>query len=108
MLSGLENYVEVTYKEPLLKFAKLILHNEQGSPIAQMKIRPGLTPESKIIGAIAVHTAIVISSRAHLPLLLPFLNMLHHPAALTVSFVIQENGQNPCALSLLIIVMYTS
>ena len=90
MVSGLEKYLEVTYKEPILKLAKLILHNEQGSPIAQMKIRPGLTPESKIIGAIAVHTAIVISSRAHLPVLLPFLNMLNHPAALNVSLCLRN------------------
>ena len=84
MVLGLENYLEVTYKEPLINFAKLILHNEQGSSISQMKIHPGLTAENKILGAVAVHTAIVINS-INTPILLPFFNMLNNPAALAVS-----------------------
>ena len=68
----------------MLKMAKLFLQNKQGSPLLQMRVQPGQTLECKTLGAIIVHTATVLSANSKQPLLLPLVNMLTNPAAITV------------------------
>ncbi len=87
LLNAFESFLlKITRFNPLIcKLAQLFLRNEQGSPLRQMKVRPGLTPECKTLGAIVVHTAVAISSNLSQPFILPFVSMLTNPAALAVS-----------------------
>ena len=71
-------------KEPVKDLAKLLLRNEQGSPLPQMHAHYSLMPHDKILGAIIVHTATVLRSNSQQSYLLPFVNMLDNPAALVV------------------------
>lgn len=69
-----------------------------------MRVRSGLSPECKILGAIVVHTATVLSSNAEQPFLLPFVNMFSNPAALAVSIskvCSKQNGDSTCILECL-------
>lgn len=72
-------------KPMMLKMAKLFLRNEQGMHFMQMCSQPGQTQECKILRAIVVHTATVLSANSMQPLLFPLMKMMSNPAALTVS-----------------------
>lgn len=65
--------------------ARLLLTNQQGGPLAQMTITPTLPSECKTLGSIVLHSVAVFSSNSRYQILLPFVNMLTNPAALTVS-----------------------
>ena len=69
----------------MVQTAQLLLTNQQGGPLVQMTVSPALTSEFKTLGSIVVHTVAVLSSNSTYPILLPFVNMLTNPAALTVS-----------------------
>lgn len=65
--------------------ARLLLANEQGGPLAQLRVTPKLPAMCKTLGAIVIHTVAVLDSCSNRPSLLPFINMMTYPAALAVS-----------------------
>ena len=65
--------------------AQLLLTNQQGGPLAQMTITPTLPSECKALGSIVIHSVVAFSSNSRYHILLPFVNMLTNPAALTVN-----------------------
>lgn len=75
------------FSPSMRQMARLLLTNQQGGPLGQMHIRPGLPAGCKTIGAIVVHTISVFSSNSSRQILLPFINMLNNPAELMVSCV---------------------
>ena len=68
--------------------AKALIANEQGGPLAQMRVSPQQPLQCKSLSAFVVHTAVVFLSRQNVDVLLPFANMLIHPAELIVSVFI--------------------
>lgn len=87
----------ISLLEPRIqRVAKLFLHNEQGSPLTQMHVQPGLKPEHKTLGAIVVHTAVVLSFSHQQSFLLPFVNMFANPGALAVSFTDEDTDIINC------------
>lgn len=70
---------------PMRHIARLLLINQQGGPLAQLHITPELPAMCKTVGAIVIHTVSVLESCSKEPILLPFLNMITNPAALSVS-----------------------
>lgn len=75
-----------SFSPPMIQAARLLLTNAQGGPLAQMRITPELPAEFKSLGAVVIHTVAVINSYSKEHILLPFVNMLNNPAALSVSF----------------------
>ena len=73
------------FSPQMIRIARLFLANEQGGPLAQMRITSMLSPECKSLGALVVHANSVFSSKAELDILLPLVNMMTNPAALAVS-----------------------
>jgi hypothetical protein len=65
--------------------ARLLLTNEQGGPLAQLRVTPELPAIYKTLGAVVIHTVAVLESSSRKPILLPFVNMMSDPAALVVS-----------------------
>lgn len=74
------------FPRSMLQAARLLLTNQQGGPLAQMTITPDLPSENITLCSIIVHCMAVFSSNATCHILLPFVNMLTNPAALTVSY----------------------
>ena len=70
----------------MLQAARRYLTNQQGGPLAQMRISLELSSECKMLGAIVVHTISVMSCNSRQAILLPFVNMTTNPAALAVSW----------------------
>ena len=62
-----------------------LLANEQGGPLAQMRVTPGQPSLHQTLGAIVVHAATILQWRQRVDILKPFVNMLNDPAGLTVS-----------------------
>ena len=73
-----------SFSPSMRDIARLLLSNEQGGPLAQMTLRPGLPLECKLLGTLVIHEVSVFSSKANLSLLLPFINMMTKPEALMV------------------------
>ena len=67
-----------------MQLARLLLMNQQGGTLAQMKVSPTLPTEFKTLSSIVIHTVAILSSNSAYPILLPFWNMLVNPAALAV------------------------
>ena len=64
--------------------ARLLLTNKQGGTLAQMCISPDLPSENKTLATIVVHAVSIFTSTSKQRILLPFVNMLSDPAALSV------------------------
>jgi len=65
--------------------ARALVANEQGGPLAQLRIAPRQPLQHRALGAIVVHTAAIFLCRQRVGILQPFVNMLKNPAALVVS-----------------------
>jgi len=65
--------------------ARSLVANEQGGPLAQLRVTPQQSLQHRILGAIVVHTAAVFLCRQRVEILQPFVNMLNNPANLIVS-----------------------
>ena len=65
--------------------ARLLVANEQGGTLAQLRIYPGQPLQHRTLGAIVVHTVAVFLCRQEVSILQPFVNMLNKPAMLVVS-----------------------
>jgi hypothetical protein len=68
--------------------AQLLLANEQGGPLAQLRVTPELLDIYKTLRAVVVHTVAVLESSSGRQILLPFINMMASPVALAVSYSI--------------------
>lgn len=92
LLDAFENFLKhLTHLQPsMLGVAKLLIRNKQGSSLPQMCLKPSLTPECKTLGAIIVHTTVVLSANSKQPLLFPLVNMLFNPTALVVSYLLNK------------------
>ena len=67
---------------------RTLLVNQQGGPLAQLQVSPQQPSLARDLTSIAVHTAIVLSTRKDTDVLAPFVNMLNNPSALVVSFLL--------------------
>ena len=67
--------------------ARLLVANEQGGTLAQLKMNPGQPLQHRTLAAIVVHAVAVILCRQKVNILQPFVNMLNNPAMLVVSRV---------------------
>ena len=65
--------------------ARLLVANEQGGTLAQLRIYPRQPLQHRTLGAIVVHTAAAFLCRQKIDILQPFMNMLTNPAVLVVS-----------------------
>ena len=66
--------------------ARTLLVNQQGGPLAQLRVSPVQSSLARDLTAIVVHTAIVLTTRRDNDVLVPFVNMLNNPGALMVRF----------------------
>ena len=76
------------FSPSLHKVAKLLLTNQQGGPLSDMQISPEQPAEFRMLGGIVLHTVAVFGSVFENPeqhFLLPFVNMLTNPEAISVS-----------------------
>jgi len=73
--------------KPLQDTVKLFLYNKQCESLIPMQLSPGVSSECKILGAIVVHTATVLSTKPQHQSLLPFYNMFKNPKFLAVSLI---------------------
>ena len=64
---------------------RMLIANEQGRNLASLIVKPKQPKHFRNLAALVVHAAVVLSSNAGNPLLLPFINMLQNPAVLKVS-----------------------
>lgn len=76
-----------SFSPPMRQAARLLIANEQGGPLGQMRISPDVPAEWKTLGSIVIHTVAVLNSNSRSHLILPFVNMLNNPASLTVSIL---------------------
>ena len=65
--------------------ARALVANEQGGPLAQLRIAPRQPLQHRALGAIVIHTAATFLCQQRVGILQPFVNMLKNPAALVVS-----------------------
>ena len=65
--------------------AEVLITNQLGGPLAEMKVSAENPPEFSLFGSIVIHTVAVLSADSTNPLLIPLVNMLTNPAALIVS-----------------------
>ena len=73
-----------------------LIANEQGGPLAQLKVTPGQPSLHQTLGAIVVHAAAILQWRQRVDILKPFTNMLNNPVALVVSIHIWYIESNWC------------
>ena len=74
---------------------RLLLGNQQGGPLPQLKVVPHQSSLYRTLSGIIVHSVSVILNKSDVNLLLPFLNMLNNPTAIEVSsglFYIHKPG----------------
>ena len=64
---------------------RMLIANEQGRNLASLIVAPKQPKHFRTLVAVIVHAAVVLSSNAGNPLLLPFINILQNPAVLKVS-----------------------
>ena len=64
---------------------RALLANEQGGPLAQLRVIPRQPAVHRTLGAVVVHAAVVFLNRQRLEVLRPFTTMLNNPGALAVS-----------------------
>ena len=74
------------------KLGRLLLHNKQAGPLAQMTVSPTQSHENQILTSIVVHTAAIVLSNQNRNILLPFVNMMCNPATLAVSSFYKINN----------------
>ena len=67
--------------------ARLLVANEQGGNLAQLRMYPEQPLQHRTLAAIVVHTVAVFLCRQKVSILQPFVNMLNNPAMLVVSRV---------------------
>ena len=65
--------------------ARALIANEQGGPLAALRISPDQPAIQHTMAAVVVHTAATLFSRQSVELLHPLVAMLTKPAELTVS-----------------------
>lgn len=90
---------------PLYDVAKLLITNQQGGLLSQMSVTPDQPVEYKILGCIVVHAVSVFSSNmenVNENFLLPFINMLTDPKAISVSQIYVSIGLASEALIIII------
>lgn len=90
LLEMFDQYVTTkvnAFSPPMRQTARLLLTNQQGGLLAQMRITPERSALYKSLGAIVMHTTAVLFSCSRQPILLPFVNMLSNPSALAVRTV---------------------
>jgi len=89
VLEQLDKFIKeckVLSKE-LQLMARSLVANEQGGPLAQLRIAPQRSLQHRTLGAIVVHTAAVLLCQQGVQILQPFLNMLNNPAALVHAYL---------------------
>ena len=64
---------------------RALLANEQGGPLAQLRVIPRQPPLHQTLGAVVIHAAAVLLCRQRVDVLQPFTNMFNNPAVLAVS-----------------------
>ena len=62
-----------------------LIANEQGGPLAALRVFPDQPPDQRTMAAVVVHTAATLFSRQSVELLHPLVAMLTKPADLKVS-----------------------
>ena len=67
--------------------ARLLVANEQGGNLAQLRMYPEQPLQHRTLAAIVVHTVAVFLCQQEVNILQPFVNMLNNPAMLVVSGV---------------------
>ena len=77
---------------------RALLANEQGGPLAQLKVTPEQTSLHQTLGAVVVHAAAVLQCMHRVTILQPFTNMLNNPRALAVSTIHTESNCNMLTL----------
>ena len=65
--------------------ARALIANEQGGPLAALRVSPDQPAIQRTMAAVVVHTAATLFSRQGVELLHPLVAMLTKPADLTVS-----------------------